>query len=110
VLDIIHHEIEVECLPTAIPEKFEIDVKNMKLNDILYLKDMSIPADVTCKIGPDEAVVAVHAVRMEEVAAVEGEVPAGPEVMEKGKKPEEGAAAEAAPAADKGAEKKAEKK
>jgi large subunit ribosomal protein L25 len=111
VLDIIHHEIEVECLPTAIPEKFEIDVKNMKLNDILYLKDLSIPSEVTCKIGPDEAVVAVHAVRIEEAAPVEGEVPAGPDVIEKGKKLEEAAPAEgAAPAADKGAEKKAEKK
>ncbi|MFA6599775.1 MAG: 50S ribosomal protein L25 [Candidatus Omnitrophota bacterium] len=111
VLELIHHEIEVECLPTAIPEKIEVDVKGMKLEDVLYVKDLAIPADVTCNLGQDEAVIAVHAVREEVVAPAEGEVVAAPEVIEKGKKPEEGAGTEAAaPAAADKAATKAEKK
>jgi large subunit ribosomal protein L25 len=111
ILELIHHEIEVECLPTAIPEKFEIDAKGMKLGDILYVRDITIPSEVTCKLAAEEAIVAIHAPR-EEVVAAEGEAAAQPEVIEKGKKPEEGAAEEAGPAAsaDKGAEKKTDKK
>ncbi len=107
ILDVIHHEIEVECLPTAIPEKIEIDVKNMAIGDAIHAKDLKMPEGVTCKLDAEDVVVALHP-PMKEVAPSEEAGPAEPEVIEKGKKPAEGEeAAAAAPAAP--AAKKAEK-
>lgn len=109
VLDIVHHEIEVECLPTDIPEKIEVDAKAMKIGDAVHAKDLVMPKGVTCKLDPEEVIVALHPPMKEEVPAEEAAV-GEPEVIEKGKKVEgeEGAAAPAAaaPAAKKPAEKK----
>lgn len=91
VIDLVHREIEVECLPTQIPEKVDIDVKEMKINDSIHVKDLVLPDGVKCMLAAEEVVFAVHAPRQEEVAAVaeEGEATA-PEVIEKGKKEKEG--------------------
>ena len=87
ILDVIHHEIEVECLPTEIPEKVEVDAKPLKINDAVYAKDLVFPEGVTCKMDPDEVVLALHPPAKEETPAEETGV-VEPEVIEKGKKPE----------------------
>lgn len=99
VIDLVHREIEVECLPTQIPEKIEIDVKEMKINDSVHVQDLVLPQGVKCMLPVEEVVFAIHAPRQEEVAAPaeEGET-AGPEVIEKGKKDKEGEEGAAAPA------------
>lgn len=89
VLDIVHHELEIECLPTEIPEKIEIDVKAMKVGDTIHVKDLPLPKGVTAKLDAEEVIVSLHPPMKEEAAAGE-EVPAQPEVIEKGKKPAEG--------------------
>ena len=38
VLEHIMWELQVECLPTAIPEKVEVDVSNLKIGDAIYVK------------------------------------------------------------------------
>lgn len=108
VLDIIHHEIEVECLPADIPEKIEIDAKAMKIGDAVHAKDLNMPKGVTCKLDAEDVVVALHPPMKEEVAADETAV-GEPEVIEKGKKVE-GEEGAAAPAAAAPAAKKPEKK
>lgn len=107
VLDLVHHEIEVECLPTDIPEKITIDVKTMKIGDAIHVKDLQLPKGVTCKLDADEVIAALHP-PMKEEAAGEEAAPGEPEVIEKGKKPAEGEAAAPAQAAAPAA-KKAEK-
>lgn len=112
VLELIHHEIEVECLPANIPASIEVDAKAMKIGDIIHVGALVLPQEIICKLAADEAVVAVHMAKMEEIKPAEEEAATQPEVIEKGKKLEEGAA-EAAPAAAPVAEKaapKAEKK
>ena len=91
VIDLVHREVEVECLPTQIPERIDIDVKAMKINDAVHVQDLVLPEGVKCMLAAGEVVFAVHAPREEEVAAVaeEGEA-ATPEVIEKGKKDKEG--------------------
>ena len=99
-LDLVHRAIEVECLPTQIPEKIEIEIKAMKINDAVHVKDLVLPAGIKCLLSPEDVVVAIHPPREEEVKPAE-EGAAEPEVMEKGKKDkegEEGAPAKAAPA------------
>jgi large subunit ribosomal protein L25 len=97
VLQQIINELEVECLVTEIPDVIRVNVSEMKLNDVIHIKDLELPAGVTTKQDPDLIVVTLKEVKEEEVAApaVEGE--AEPEVI--GKKKEEGAEGEEAAAA-----------
>ncbi len=101
-MDLVHREVEVECLPTQIPEKIEIDAKPMKINDAVHVKDLVLPQGIKCLLDADEVVFAIHPPREEEVAPAAEAGAAEPEVIEKGKKEkegEEGAPAKAAPAA-----------
>ncbi len=101
-IDLVHREIDVECLPTQIPEKVEIDVKPMKINDAVHAKELSLPEGVKCLLPLEEVVFAIHPPREEEVKPAEEGAAAEPEVIEKGKKEkegEEGAPAAAKPAA-----------
>ena len=40
------NEVEVSCLPKDLPEKLEVDVINLKLDDMLYLEDIELPEGV----------------------------------------------------------------
>ncbi|MFZ5802270.1 MAG: 50S ribosomal protein L25/general stress protein Ctc [Candidatus Omnitrophota bacterium] len=90
ILDVVIHEVLVECLPTQIPASIEVDVKAMKIGDAIHIKDLRLPEAVLCKIGPEEILVAVHAPKKEEEPAAEEAAPTQPEVIEKGKKDKEG--------------------
>jgi len=96
VLDVVHHEIEVECLPTEIPERVETSVKHLKIGDVIHLKELEIPQGVTPLLEGEEVVISLHPPQKEEEVAPPPEVAAEPEVIEKRKKekPEEAAAAE----------------
>jgi large subunit ribosomal protein L25 len=118
ILNIVTHEILIECLPADIPESVKIDVSPMEIHDSFRIQDLKLgdkikvleKADrVLLHVGVPKAEEVVAAVA--EVAGVEGVVAvpgAEPEVIKKGKKEEEGAEP-AAPAAAKAAP-KAEKK
>ena len=95
VLDVVHHEIEVECLPTNIPERLEADISSLKIGDSIHIREIKFPAGVVPQMAEDEVIVAIHAPRAEEVPAAPEEAAAEPEVIGKEKK-EEVAAGEAA--------------
>ncbi|HQP92218.1 MAG TPA: 50S ribosomal protein L25, partial [Candidatus Omnitrophota bacterium] len=88
-------EVEVECLPTQIPEKLEVDVTGLKIGDSIHLKELVVPEGVAIKHDIEAIVFSVVAPLKEEVVAPEaaaGEAAAGtePEVIKKEKKPAEG--------------------
>lgn len=96
VLDLVHHEIEIECLPAQVPDHIVIDVKNMNIGDAIHLKDIQLPEGATATFDADEVLVALHAPKVEaELVAVEGDAAKEPEVLTAKKKDE----SEAAPAA-----------
>ena len=80
------NEIEVEALPTDLPEKFAIDVSILAAVDqAIYVKDLEIDkAKVEVKTDPEGILVKVEPPQKEEVVApppteavpAEGEVPA----------------------------------
>jgi large subunit ribosomal protein L25 len=114
LLDFVTRELEVECLPSDIPEKITVDVSSLEMNQSIRVSDIAVPPKVTMRSDGDLVVVHVVAPRAEEevaaaAAPAEGEAAAAaePEVIKKGKPAEEGAAAAAAPEKE---EKKAEKK
>ncbi|MBI4249926.1 MAG: 50S ribosomal protein L25 [Elusimicrobia bacterium] len=88
-------EISVRCLPTSIPEKFEVDVSALEIGDGLRVKAIRFPADIEVLEDLEKVVVNVIAPKVEETPAAPAagaEAAAEPEVIAKGKKPEEGAA------------------
>jgi large subunit ribosomal protein L25 len=98
ILDFVHREIEVECLPADIPEKIEIDVSELLVNQAVRVRDLA--ADSKWKPLTDGDVMLVHVMmpKVEEpeptaadVAAAATATPVEPEVIKKGKveKPEE---------------------
>ncbi len=93
VLDLVHHEVNVSCLPTQIPESITVDVKALQISQAIYVRDLSVPEGVEILMDAEDVIIALHPPREEEKAAAGEEAAAGPEVIEKGKKPEEGEAA-----------------
>lgn len=90
VLDHPLWEIEVECLPTAIPEKIEVEVAHMKIGDTIYVKGLKIPPGVKVLTDTELTVMSVVPPAKEEVVEeVPGEGIEEPEVIAKGKKEEE---------------------
>ena len=98
ILELVVREIEVECLPGDIPERIDVDVTDLGINQSLRVSDIPAPAKVKVLEAADQVVVHVVSVKEEEapVAAaapvVEGEAAAPaaePEVIKKGKKEEE---------------------
>ena len=118
ILNIVTHEILIECLPADIPETIKIDVAEMKVHDSFRVGDLKVDSKIKVLEPADRVLLHVGVPKAEEVAApaaaavagAEGAAaaaPAEPEVIKKGKKEEEGAEPAAAPAK---AEPKAEKK
>jgi large subunit ribosomal protein L25 len=108
VLDIVHRQIELECLPTDIPEHIEVDVSEMMVGQSVRVRDVATNAKWKAISDPDMMLLHVIIPKVEEVpvtpeaAAAAAAAPAEPEVIKKGKKEEEGEAeAAAAPAAAK---------
>lgn len=99
ILELILRTVDVECLPGDIPERIEVDVTDLGINDAIRVSDL--PVNEKVKVLDDAAQVVVHVISVkEEVAApvagavpAEGEAAAGtpaePEVAKKGKKEEE---------------------
>ena len=96
VLEQIIREIQIRCEPREIPDSLDVDVSNLDVHDVLHVSD--IPVSATVEILTDaEQVIATVGIVKEEVApapTVEGEEPAEPEVIGKGKKEDEGAEGE----------------
>ncbi len=121
ILNIVTHEILIECLPADIPETIKIDVSPMKIHDSFRVSDLKVGDKIQVLENADRVIAHVGVPKAEEVVAAVAAVPgaegaaatsAEPEVIKKGKKDEEGAepaAAGAKPAAAPKAEKKDKK-
>jgi len=93
ILDHALREIELECLPTSIPEEIPIGVEELDLGDSLHVRDLSLPADITLLSDPDLSVVSVVAPKVEEEPTVEDELEEGEEAVAEGAEGEAPAAA-----------------
>lgn len=53
-------ELEVEALPTDLPEKLEVSVASLtKLHDSVKVKDLTLPKGVTALVDPDSEIVKI---------------------------------------------------
>src|SRR5216684_4034314 len=83
------HAVRVECLPSDIPEAFEVDLTPLEeIESELRISDLSVPKGVTVLVDPEELVVKiVHKREMkveEEVPAAEAVVPGEGEAAAEG--------------------------
>jgi large subunit ribosomal protein L25 len=85
ILDQALRELDIECLPRAIPDQIDVDVSALKIGESIHVRDLTLPEGVKLLSDPDLAVVSVVAPAAEivpEAAAaevapeVEGEAPA----------------------------------
>lgn len=84
-------KVSVEALPKNLPERFVVDLSNLKkIGDSISLRDIVIPDGVEFLDSLDETIISINNPAAEEieevVAAEEG---TEPEIIEKGKKDEE---------------------
>jgi large subunit ribosomal protein L25 len=90
LLDFVTREIQVECLPTQIPQHIDVDVTELMLNQSIRVRDLA--TDGTWKAITDAETMIVHVVvpKAEEAATATAEgataaTAAEPEVVKKGK-------------------------
>jgi large subunit ribosomal protein L25 len=98
LLDFVTRDVQVQCLPTDIPERIDVDVSELMLHESIRVRDL--PQDPKWKPlnDPDTMIVHVILPKVEEVAAETPEAeaaaataaPAEPEVIKKGKVEKEG--------------------
>jgi large subunit ribosomal protein L25 len=104
ILEYVQREVEVECLPSQIPEHIMVDVSNLKINESIYVRDLRLSDDKIKVLTPaDRMLISIvpptileEPTPVEAAIAPEAVAPVEPEVIKKGKKeeePEEGAAA-----------------
>lgn len=92
IFEVHLREIVVECLPTQIPQRIEVDISDLTIGHSLHVRDVVVPPEVTLVTEPEEVVATVVSPK-EEVAP--------PPVPEAVAVP--GAEAAAAPGAEAGA-------
>jgi large subunit ribosomal protein L25 len=92
VLEQVIREIDVRCEPRDIPDSIDVDVSNLDVHDTLHVSDIKVGEGVEILTGAELVIATLGIVKEEVVAApaAEGEEPAEPEVIGKGKKEEEG--------------------
>lgn len=108
LLNIVVRQVEVECLPTAIPDAIVVDVTNLAVGDSIHVSDITVPAGVKMITRPEVTIAAVVVQEEEVVAAPTDAAPAagaaapaaagaaGAKAPAAGAKPAAGAAAPAA--------------
>jgi large subunit ribosomal protein L25 len=111
-LEHVMWELQVECLPTDIPEKIEVDVSKLKIGEAIYVKNITAPEGVKVLTDPELIAMIVKPPKVEvpkeEVGAEAGSLE--PELIRKKKEVEEGAEEVKKEDAPKAAEAKKEEK
>jgi large subunit ribosomal protein L25 len=71
ILQPILREVEVECLPTEIPDFIEVDVSALGIHEAVHLADVKLPEGVTLVSDPTQTVVTVLPPTVEETKPAE---------------------------------------
>jgi large subunit ribosomal protein L25 len=93
VLQHIMREVEIECLPTEIPDHFTVNVSELKIHDAVHVTDLptgkfTLIGDLDRTVASVVPPVVIKEAVPGEAAVVEGEAPTEPERI--GEKKEEG--------------------
>ncbi|MDR1596197.1 MAG: 50S ribosomal protein L25 [Treponema sp.] len=67
------HDIEVECLPKDLPERIDVDIAELKVNQSIHVRDLKLGEGVRLISNPDQVVALVKFAKAETEAAAETE-------------------------------------
>ncbi|MGE5410663.1 MAG: 50S ribosomal protein L25 [Clostridiales bacterium] len=81
IIQQVLHKVDIECLPTEMPEHIQVDVSKLLLGESLHVRDLKFD-NINFLTAPESVVVSVVSPRAEKEAS---EAPAEPEVITKGK-------------------------
>lgn len=83
------YEVEIECEASAVPEKIEVSINHLELNQAIHVADLELPSNATAVTDPTAIVVNCAPIveASEEAEAAEGGVE--PEVISRKKSEEE---------------------
>lgn len=84
LLNVVTRTVEVECLPTEIPEFFTADITNLGVGDALHVSDIKVSGSVKMVTGAEQTI-AVISTQEEEVAAAPVAAAAAPVAAAAGK-------------------------
>lgn len=70
ILEILLHELTIECLPSDIPDKIIVDISNLDIGDVLHVKDIKVPEGIKIVDDPEETVVTILTETKEEVEEI----------------------------------------
>jgi large subunit ribosomal protein L25 len=91
VLDQPLHTLHVECSPVQIPDSIRVDISGLTLGAPIHVRELTLPEGVKVLENPELVVVHLKLPGMEPTApTIPAEPGAGPEVIKKEKKAEEG--------------------
>lgn len=112
ILEHVMWELQIECLPTAIPEKIEVDVSALKIGEAVFVKNITVAEGIKVLNDPELIAMIVKPPKVEAPKAEAGaeEAAAEPELIRKKKEEEAGEEGEAAKEAPKEAPKAKEAK
>lgn len=65
MLQLVIHEVAIECLPKDIPDSISIDVSGLEMGEHLTVNDLKLPAGVIATQEPETVLVAVLAPQKE---------------------------------------------
>ena len=89
MLQIIRRELEVECLPLAVPESIEIDISDLDIGDSIHVGDIRVEGEIEFLEDDNYTVVTVLSPKLEEEPEEEEEAEEEAE-KEGGETPEAG--------------------
>lgn len=84
ILQIVRRELEVYCLPTAIPEAVEVDISELEIGASIHVDEIKLPSDVELPEDVDYTIITVLAPKIEEEVVEEEELAEGEEAAEEG--------------------------
>ncbi len=73
MLQIIRRELEVWCLPMAIPQSFEVDVSQLDVGDSVHVADLPLPEAVEIPYEVNFTILTVLGAQTESASVVEEE-------------------------------------
>ena len=94
VLEHFLREVEVECLPTHIPNQIEHEIGSLKIGDAVHVKDLVMPPGARLLTDPEGVIASVITPKEEKVEEVAADAVTEPEVLREKKPDAEGEAAE----------------
>ena len=68
ILDHVMRELEVECLPTDIPERIEVHVETLKIGDSVKVAELNVPSNVKVLSDAESTVISVMPPHVEKPA------------------------------------------